>query len=358
MIGSLPHPARRLAAARFPSPRPSKRAGPGLGELRGFGSNPGALSGWCFVPRQLSPGAPLVVVLHGCTQNASGYDHHSGWSRLAEELGFALLLPEQQRANNPNLCFNWFAPGDTARDSGEALSIRQMVAAMQSAHRTDPGQVFVTGLSAGGAMAAVMLATYPELFAGGAVIAGLPFGAARSVPQALERMRGDGFPSDRRLAERVRAASGHEGPWPTLSVWHGSADQTVRPSNGQALVDQWRLLHGLASEPSTTETVDGHRRRRWLGDGGRPLIEEYVIGGMGHGTPLSTLVPGSGEVAGPHMLEAGISSTRRIAAFWGIGDGEARRASEPPTATALAEPAPTGVRKAIEDALRSAGLMR
>ena len=82
------------------------------------------------MPPSLAASAALVVVLHGCTQDASGYDHGSGWSRLADEQGFVLLYPEQQRGNNANLCFNWFNPGDTQRDAGEALSIRQMVAMM------------------------------------------------------------------------------------------------------------------------------------------------------------------------------------------------------------------------------------
>jgi poly(hydroxyalkanoate) depolymerase family esterase len=99
--------------------------------------------------------------------------------------GFALLLPEQQRTNNPNGCFNWFQTGDIERGHGEALSIRQMVSKMVSDHGIDPARVFVTGLSAGGAMTSVMLATYPEVFAGGAIIAGLPYGAANNVQQGV-----------------------------------------------------------------------------------------------------------------------------------------------------------------------------
>jgi poly(hydroxyalkanoate) depolymerase family esterase len=355
-MASLRYPLRRFGSGRPAAFRPMAPGRRRLTELRDFGSNPGELRALHHVPANLPPGAPLVVVLHGCTQTAAGYDRNSGWSRLADELGFAVLLPEQQRSNNPNLCFNWFSPGDSVRGGGEALSIRQMIAAMQSAYSTDPERLFVTGLSAGGAMTAVLLATYPELFAGGAVIAGLPFGTARSVPQALERMRGQRLPGAERLDELVRSASSHSGRWPTLSVWHGSADQTVSPDNAQALVDQWRGLHGLASEPDRVETIDGHRRRLWLGADRRPAIEEYRIAGMGHGTPLDTGAPGSVEEAGPHMLEAGISSTRRIAEFWGIGGPQVRSVAS--AKAVRAEPAATGARKAIEDALRTAGLLR
>ena len=105
-----------------------------LSDLASFGTNPGALRARVYIPKNLTAKAPLVVVLHGCTQTAAGYDHGSGWSRLADDQGFALLFPQQQPSNNPNLCFNWFVPEDTRRGSGEALSIRQMVEATAVAH--------------------------------------------------------------------------------------------------------------------------------------------------------------------------------------------------------------------------------
>ena len=101
----------------------------------------------------------MVVVLHGCGQTAAGYDLGAGWSTLAKHYGFALLMPEQQSSNNANGCFNWFNPEDTARDSGEACSIRQMIARMAGDAGIDARRIFVTGLSAGGAMTSVMLAT-------------------------------------------------------------------------------------------------------------------------------------------------------------------------------------------------------
>lgn len=290
----------------------------GLGELEDFGTNPGSLRARVHVPAGLRPGAALVVVLHGCTQDAAAYDRGSGWSCLADEQGFAVLFPEQRRSNNPKLCFNWFTGQDTRRDSGEALSIREMVAAMIATHDLDPARIFVTGLSAGGAMTSVMLATYPEVFAGGAIIAGLPYGTARTIPEALNRMRAQGGPKVAALAGLVEAASGHAGPWPTVSVWHGDSDKTVSPANAGLILAQWRAVHGIAAEPSTDEEVDGHRRRAWRDATGREVIEEYCIAGLEHGTPLSTSDPHGCGAVGPFMLEAGISSTRRIANFWGL----------------------------------------
>ncbi len=190
-----------------------------LSELRDFGANPGKLRARCYVPAGINASAPLVVVLHGCTQNAAVYDHGSGWSRLADRHGFILLFPEQQRANNPMLCFNWFAAEHTTRGTGEASSIRAMIAAMQQNHDVDSKRIFVTGLSAGGAMASAMLATYPELFAGGAIVAGVAYGSATSVAEAFECMGGRKGSSASALGQSVRAASPHGGPWPRVQIW-------------------------------------------------------------------------------------------------------------------------------------------
>lgn len=356
---------------------PGRFAEDRLSDLAAFGSNPGALRGRFYVPHTRHASTALVVALHGCTQDAAGYDHGSGWSRLADEQGFALLYPEQQHGNNANLCFNWFNTGDTKRDAGEALSIRQMVSAMVEEHGIDPSRIFVTGLSAGGAMASVMLATYPEVFAGGAIIAGLPYGTATSIPEAFDRMRAHGGPPAAALGKLVTAASSHKGPWPTISVWHGDSDATVSHGNSALIVEQWRAIHRLEHRPSAVEEDDGYLRRVWRDANGRDVIEEYRIAGLGHGIPLSTSGAEACGTAGPYMLEAGISSTRRIASFWGLAEARAedraelarpRPSAAPPgagmTGATESHRAPRsqfasgGVGRVIEDALRAAGLMR
>ncbi|MCO6052289.1 PHB depolymerase family esterase [Mesorhizobium sp. RP14(2022)] len=348
------------------------------------GQNPGNLKASAYIPQNLERGTPLVVVLHGCTQSAAAYDHGSGWSALADRTGFALLFPEQQRSNNANLCFNWFEPEDTRRGAGEVRSIAEMIDAFATEYGIDRSRVFITGLSAGGAMTSAVLATYPELFAGGAIIAGLPFGVADSIPQAFDRMRGHGGPTADTLADILRQASTHPGPWPILSVWHGDADQTVAASNMDNIVAQWRGLHGAGTLPALSETVDSYSHRVWRDSKGRDAIETYAIAGMGHGTPLGTAgVDGYGS-SGPFMLDVGISSTLRIAQFWGIAklrtstpkgsvaseqaatlEPLAMQSELPPRLlrdVKVMKPADTppksGVQRTIEDALRAAGLTK
>jgi poly(hydroxyalkanoate) depolymerase family esterase len=273
---------------------------------------------FAYAPGHLPSKAPLVIALHGCAQTAYDYDHGTGWSSLADSLGFAVVYPQQQPANNPKNCFSWFLPGDIARGHGEALSIREMVEHAIATFASDRGKVFVTGLSAGGAMASVMLATYPEVFAGGAIIAGLPYGCAKNVQQAFEAMFSEQGHAARALGNTVRAASRHRGPWPKISVWHGTSDPIVKPSNGEDIIRQWTDVHGLSDTPSYQELIGGHTRRIWSDIDGEALIEAFTIRGMAHGVPVATTGGESCGAAGAFFLDVGISSTHHIARFCGL----------------------------------------
>lgn len=327
--------------------------------------NPGQLQAWHFIPSNFKPGSPLVVVLHGCTQTAAGYDHGSEWSRLADAHGFALLFPEQQRNNNANLCFNWFNPADVSRGQGEVESIRQMILAMAARYQIDRSRIYVTGLSAGGAMAVAMLATYPELFKAGAIIAGLPFRTASTIPEAFDRMRGHGLPESRMLAQQVRDASAHKGPWPTISVWHGSADSTVDPINMEGIIGQWWQLRELDDAPTVTSLGRVHQCRTWTDADGVTFIEAHTIKGMTHGTPVKTGGPDAYGKAGPFMLDVGISSTWHIASAWDLisqTDRQQVKAAEV-SSTSFGTEESTGagaqaIGSVIEGALRAAGLIR
>ncbi|MQA26232.1 MAG: PHB depolymerase family esterase [Micromonosporaceae bacterium] len=293
-----------------------------LEEVTGFGSNPGNLQMFRYVPDGLPAGRPLVVALHGCTQSAAAYDNEPGWTTLAERHGFALVLPQQRSVNNSSRCFNWFEVGDTARGSGETLSIKQMVDRMKADFGSDPGRVFVTGLSAGGAMTAVMMAAYPDVFAGGGVVAGLPYRCATNVSQAFSCMNPGVDLTPAQWGDKVRAASSHTGPWPTLSVWHGTSDTTVAPANLRELVDQWTNVHGADRTPDRSDTVAGYPHKVYQNAAGRSVVETYEITGMSHGQPIDpgTRADQCGAPAA-YILDVNICAAYHMVRFWGLDAG-------------------------------------
>jgi poly(hydroxyalkanoate) depolymerase family esterase len=272
-----------VSALVFLLPTPAHAAT--IRPVTGFGSNPGALQMFEYVPDGLPDGSPVVVALHGCTQDAAGYGNGTGWVGLADSLRFKLVLPQQISTNNFNKCFNWFQPGDTTRGSGEAESIAQMVR-WAAGSRT-----YVTGLSAGGGMTAVMLAAYPELFAGGGVVAGLPYGCAASMIDAFSCMNPGKDLTPEQWGDKVRGASSYSGSPAPVSVWHGTADYTVAPANMRELGEQWTNV-GAA-------------------------VDTHAINGMGHGQPVA---PGKGcGQAGAYLLDVGVCAAGELAAKWGLG---------------------------------------
>ncbi len=283
-----------------------------------FGSNPGELTMRYHVPDHLPAGRPLIVILHGCTETAQSHDFGSGWTSLAARLGFALLMPEQQTRNNPNRCFNWFLNTDTRRNCGEALSIRQMIETMVETHAIDRQRIYVAGLSAGGAMAAELLASFPDVFAAGAIVAGLPAGAASSVPEALDAMARGRVRSPQQWGDLVRQASSHAGPWPRISIWHGDADRVVNPINAEATVSQWTNVHGVQDVPSSDIKTDVYRRRVWRNTAGASAVEWITIAGFGHAVPLALQGEAAIGHASRHHLDAGISAPVEIASFFGL----------------------------------------
>jgi poly(hydroxyalkanoate) depolymerase family esterase len=286
-------------------------------EIAEFGSNPGRLKMLVHTPNGgAAANAPLVVVLHGCGQGAAQFAQGSGWTALADELGFTLITPEQSGRNHQGRCFQWFQPAQTARGKGEAMSIRQMVGTAMKRFDADPKRVFVVGLSAGGAMATALLAAYPDVFAAGAVVAGLPVGAASGTLQALMRMAQPGperTPAD--WAEQVFGAvpANYRQGWPRISIWHGASDTVVDPGNADLLVTQWSAVHCLRAAPSTDVAGPMARRRTWRKEG-ETVMEQWTLPGMAHGYPIDAK---SGK-PGPFIVDADLSATRHIARFWGL----------------------------------------
>ncbi len=218
-----------------------------LDVLTGFGSDPGLLRAHTYIPEGFPDNGPLVVVLHGCGQSAESYNNGSGWSTLAEECGVALLFPEQRWINNVFRGFNWFVPGDNRRGGGEPLSIRQMIGQVVDGHAIDPTRVFITGLSAGGAMTSVILATYPEVFAGGAIIGGLPYRTAGSTHLCAEPRYAPvtGRPSRSGMVAGTRSSTA---PTPNPSFGNGR-----RSTRSRGRRPGWRRSTGFPGGSGATQ---------------------------------------------------------------------------------------------------------
>ncbi|MFH9112053.1 extracellular catalytic domain type 1 short-chain-length polyhydroxyalkanoate depolymerase [Streptomyces globisporus] len=331
---ALAGPGAAGASATAPA---EARAAAALERVTSFGANPGGLNMYVYRPATLPANAPVVVALHGCTQSAQVYSDNAGLNTFADRHGFLVVYAETTTANNASKCFNWFQPGDTRRGQGEAASIRQMVALAATAYGADTGRVQVTGLSAGGAMTSVMLAAYPDVFAAGAVVAGIPYGCGVDVVSAFGCMSPGVDRTPAAWAQAVRDAHpGFEGPWPRVAIWHGDNDATVAPRNADELRDQWTAVHGLGQTPGRTSTIgpNSTRRSEYLSaDGGVSVVEVNRVPGIGHGTPVD---PGSGaEQCGAtgtqHFIDS-ICSSYGITRFFGL-DGTTTPAPpvDPPT---------------------------
>ncbi len=291
-------------------------------QVSNFGSNPGGLHMYVHAPADVGVNAPVVVAMHGCTQSASDYEN-AGWNELADRWKFYVVYPEQVTANSQQKCFDWFSSADITRGAGEALSIKQMVDYVKSTYSIDSTRVYVTGLSAGAAMTSVMLATYPDVFAGGAIMAGLPYACATTQNDAYTCMYQGKNLSATQWGDLVRGAfSSYAGPYPRVSIWHGDADYTVRPVNADELVAQWTNVHEIPNQPSRTETIDGATHKVYVDASGLPRVESYLIPRMGHGTAIK---PGDADGcghAGAYILDAGICSTYYAGKFFGLDSDE------------------------------------
>ena len=281
-------------------------------------------------PAGLEPGqpVPLVCMLHGCTQDPASFAAATGMNEVADRHGFVVVYPQQERAENPQGCWNWFEPGHQERGAGEPASLAAVVRHVlgtTAPWTIDADRVFVAGLSAGGAMAAILAATYPDLFAAAAVHSGLAYRSAAGMGPAFAAMsRGSQAPDADGRA--VRSAMGrHARPLP-LAVVHGDADTTVAPVNGRQLLEQFMAANRAAApdagsldleHPASAATEQapgghGYSRRRWTGRDGALLHELVTVQGMGHawsgGTPGGSFTdprgPGASALAWRFFADA------------------------------------------------------
>jgi poly(hydroxyalkanoate) depolymerase family esterase len=244
---------------------------------------------------------PLVVMLHGCTQNPDDFAAGTNMNALAEEQTFLVAYPGQPSSANANKCWNWFVPGDQTRDAGEPSILAGITRQIMSDHAVDPCRVYVAGMSAGGAAAAIMGATYPDLYAAIGVHSGLAQGAAHDIPSAFAAMRQGGPP----VASASRGRPGHIVP---TIVFHGDQDRTVSAVNGEQVIAQAKAGADLRTTVILGQSEAGVRYARSVqaDADGRPILEHWVLQGAGHawsgGSPTGSYTDPSGPDASREML--------------------------------------------------------
>ena len=290
-------------------------------EVTGFGKNPGALRMFEHVPKNLQPNAPIVVVLHGCLTQATNIAD-VGWNDLSDQKGFVVVYPQQSYWNNGTYCFNWadpmgFGNDDAERGGGESESIREMTQWAMQKHGSDPNRVYAAGFSAGAAMAVDLAAAYPDLYAGVASFAGVPYGCATTLPESVKCMIPGVERTAKEHARRVKATfPSYTGRRPKMSIWQGSLDNVVWPGNQDELVKQWTTVHGVATSNATAATVDGQAHREWRDTNGDVVVETYTIEGMWHAVPVT---PGNGcGKTASFSEDHGICGVRKVADFFGL----------------------------------------
>ena len=298
----------RDSVADLPRPQSTVVDGqPGQFVTGSYANQAGARPYKLYIPTTYA-GQPLslVVMLHGCTQTPDDFASGTRMNVLAEERQCLVLYPGQTHAANRSRCWNWFKRGDQHRDQGEPAILAGMTREVMNRYRIDPGRVYVAGLSAGGAMAAVMGAAYPELYAAVGIHSGLACGSAHDLPSALAAMRGRPASMAGRNADSTPLAPAT----PTI-VFHGDRDKTVHPRNSEQVVSQSVAQNGASSADASTErgqVPGGHAYTCTVhrDSAGRVVLEHWLVHEGGHawfgGSPRGSYVDPKGPDAAREMI--------------------------------------------------------
>jgi poly(hydroxyalkanoate) depolymerase family esterase len=270
-------------------------------EERTFSNDVGSRTYKVYVPSGYTgQSLPVVVMLHGCTQNPDDFAAGTRMNEVAEEQTFLVAYPRQPQSANMQKCWNWFNAADQQRESGEPSLIAGIAMQVVEEFSADPARVYVAGLSAGGAAAAIMAATYPDIFTAVGVHSGLACGAARDMPSAFAAMGGGGMIRPSGAGQTV----------PTI-VFHGDADRTVNPCNSDHVIAQARPETALTKMVTRGETPGGmaYTRTVQLDAGGEEVLEQWVLHGAGHAWS-------GGSVSGSYTDARGPDASREMIRFF------------------------------------------
>ena len=284
---------------------------------RSFACAAGSRDYKLYIPRHLPEnGRALLVMLHGGTQDGDDFAVGTRMNERAEEHGFIVAYPSQTKAANASLCWNWFMPEHQKRGAGEPSIIAGITREIVGGYEVDPDRVFVAGLSAGGAMAAVMAATYPEMYAAIGVHSGLPYGSATDLPSAFAAMRGNAGPLRGRRSRKSRGAAADTPRMRTI-VFHGDADNIVHPANAAGIVGASKA--GERIERSEARSSDGRTCTRTIirDQSGEAVVEDWLLHGSGHAWS-------GGSADGSYTDPSGPDASREMLRFFFERSGDRR----------------------------------
>jgi poly(hydroxyalkanoate) depolymerase family esterase len=308
---AAPTALRGSPLTAVPRPKATEHSSPGFPDRRREARGGPIV----YRPAGLDPNtpAPLIVALHGCNQSAASLARDTRLNVLADRHGLAVAYPEQMAGANLRRCWNWFEPAHQVRGRGEPAQLAKAVRSLTvgaEGQGIDRERVFLVGFSAGGAMACVLAATYPELFAGLAVHSGLAYRSAVGLPAALRAMR-SGARDSAGLGRAARAAMGEQRRGVPAIVLHGEADDIVHPVNADQIATQWREVNGLVDQPEPTVAEHGcvggghaFARRRWCDGENRPVVEQIRVEGLAHAWAGGAPGAAYADARGPDATEA------------------------------------------------------
>lgn len=275
-----------------------------------------------YKPTNSDKKVPLVVVLHGCAQTAAEIAEQSGWNTLTDSNNFMVLYPQQKVENNLNKCFNWYEKSDISKNDGESDTIREMIQYAIQNYDINPSKIFVTGISAGGAMTNVLLANYPDLFDSGAILSGIPFKAANDLTTAYLAMQGKVEKSNEEWVASISNNNlNYKEKYPKVVIFHGSDDPFVNIKNAEIIEIQWKGIHKIKTEPTIISEFNGNSdiTKTTYFKNNCPTIVKYEINNLGHAMAVD---PGTEKQQGGNIakfaVDKNFNATYWTANFFGL----------------------------------------